>query len=223
MKQIYLLLTLLVFLPSFANAYVVWENSSVIITTTNGTDLRNVTTLNVSIYYDNLSNIWRAGKLVVPTLDGIYIDYVTFNASGRYIAIADINDTGTIYRRFIYITVEENNEMLIAITMGLIFTTLLGLYLAKDAYSKPSFTSQGGKNEMWNFKDWGAVYAGISILSVVVMLNVLAIATNNSPFDGIIDTVAIVGLILFGLFALMYMWYFFQHKSQWAYKQWSKR
>lgn len=212
MKPLVFILLALLVVPTLAHSYTVWENSSVIITTTNGTDLRNVTTLNLSFYYTNLSTVWRAGELVSPTIDGIYIDYVIFNASGSYIAIADINDTGTVYRRFIYLTVEENNDMLLSITLSLIFLTILGFYLAKDAYSKPTISTNKPPNELWHFKDWGALYMGISILSVVILFGFMSIATDNSPYDELMNTTFIVIALLFGMFAILYVWYFFSYR-----------
>ena len=212
MKPIVFILLALLVVPTLAHAYILGANSSFILTTTNGTYPQNMTWVNVSYYYDNISNLWRASKSMTTEGTGTYIDYVIFNQTGEYIGIALINDSGLVYERYVYFTVEEDTDMILAITLTLMFTTIIGLFLAKEALSKPNTnTGRTDPNKLsWGFKEWGVLYMAISALSVIILLAVIGISTNNTPYDGLMDSVTIVSIILFGLFAILYLYFFFQ-------------
>lgn len=203
---VFILLTMLVF-PTLAHAYIVGENSSIIITTTNGTDMQNVTTLNLSYFYDNLTNEWRAGELITPTLDGIYIDYVTFNASGRYIAVAEINDTGTIYRRFIYIEVDEDLNMTpIAIIIGILGLIAYILYLAKDTISKPALNDPAHREltKWFNPKNLAVSLTLLSTWLVVGLLALVVLMAEGTAYSSLLKTIFYAMILIFGAFNVIY-------------------
>jgi hypothetical protein len=207
MKPLFFILLALLVVPTLAHAFTVGENSSIVITTTNGTDLRNVTTLNLSIYYDNVTNLWRAGEFITPTLDGIYIDYVTFNVSGRYIAVADINDTGLIYRRFIYIEVDEGLNMTpIAIIIGILGLIAYILYLAKDTISKPALNDPAHR-ELLKWFNPRNLAVSLTLLSSWIVLSLLALIVlmaDGTTYSTLLKTVFYVMLLVIGAFNCIY-------------------
>ena len=102
--------------------------------------------------------------------------------------------------------------MILAMTLSLMFITVIGLFLAKEALGKPSTNNaKTDPNKLsWGMKEWGVVYMAMSALSVIVLLAMIGISTNNTPYDGLMDTVTIVSIILFGMFAVLYLYFFFQ-------------
>jgi hypothetical protein len=208
----YILLAFLFLLPfSYASLTVpLGENLTIYATTTNGVLPTNVNNVSLQVYFVENNSLWLAG-VMTQNGTGTYLYELQPPALGWYQVILLIGTNTTNVSRQSFFQVTENNNMSIAIVIGIIFVISALVWLSKDFFSKPVITLPSLKTaSKWlDMKVWGVFVMLAAMWGLVILLYFMRLMAEGTTYAPMLETLYFIGLVLMGALTLLYTAFFF--------------
>jgi hypothetical protein len=209
---LFLLLLVVISIPMAFADYNVEQGQPITfyVPVTNGEALTSATGVNISISHAN-GTIYMNSTAMVLNATGEYFYTLNATQTGNYIATVRAVVSGTPYSRDIAFSVVEDRQMILAITITLLFMSLFFIYVGKDMYTKPmSSIPEFARATKWlDLKKWGVLFVSLSAWSLVVLIGILTTASYNASYNGMMQTIFFVTIAVMGLFTILYVAYFF--------------
>jgi len=186
------------------------KNLTIYAPVTNGLNPINATTINITIYYLNGTTALNTVLMHYTSLGNYEFFYVP-NQTGQFIGTVRAVVAGKTYTRDVQISVVEDRQMILAITITLLFLSIFFVYIGKDLYTKPMSTHpEFASATKWiDLKKWGVLFVSLSAWSLVVLVAILTDASTGATYNPIMQAVFFVTIAIMGLFTILYTAYFF--------------